>query len=187
MNVTARVSRLSAPGQEVAVFLVAFASIVIMGCASAPPQQQAPIELPAWEDEQVAAVFIGGAQYISRKNFILRRNINERGEIFAYEAYLYDFPVRRMYADSVFADGGFTARGFPRQGSRDSQIMWESIRHFKRESGARPGDYISIWIRRSLTQDDFDNSRPRGGILFLHFVGRIEADGGIRGNTWRRP
>jgi len=169
------------------VIFVLFASAVLAGCASEPPQTPArqQIVLPAWEDEQAVAENVIWAQYIASASFILRKHINNRWEIFSYIGQLYDFPVRLISGD-LLVQFGLTVRGFPRQGSRDHQIMWESIRHFKRESGARPGDYLTIRINRSLTQADLDANR-RGGIYFLYFVGRIETDGDIRGEVWRRP
>ena len=165
--------------------LVMVFGISVVGCAAAPSSQR--IVLPDWHEEQAVAQYVLRTQYIASASIALRRHINNIWTYFAYEAYLFDKPVKLGVAgEQIMKNRGLQNIGFPRSGSTDNLIMWESINSFKARVGARPGDYFSIYISR-LTSEDFNRASWGDPPVFLFFVGRIEANNSITGSIWRRP
>ena len=92
------------------------------------------------------------------------------------------------FGNNASEKGGFpatsTSTSFPRHGSSDQMIMFESINHLRTQTGGRNGDYFVILIS-SITAQEF-NSGGRG-TLIMFITGRFEPFGNISGRIWRRP
>jgi hypothetical protein len=157
---------------------------ILIGCTSTPSQKQ--IILPDWNEEQKIARSTTESQHISNEAIFINKNILGIMTYFAYDGYLYNFPVKisEDFTWLIQMMGLRNDVGFPRAGSADSLIMWECINNFIERSGAKPGDYIQINIRE-FTREQWMTKKEATAIIY--FVGRIEADYSIRGSIWRRP
>ena len=168
--------------------LVLIIGIFQFGCYSTPSQTTSR-NLPPIEEEMASAQNVLNANAISSSGVAMRRNINNMWMYFAYEAYLYNVPViySRIGNNETYAESlGLTLRDFPRSGSTQSLILNQCVEDFKIKSGARPGDYIQLWVKH-INEQQFNQGSSPPEAAIIYFVGRIELNGSIRGYIWRKP
>lgn len=154
-------------------------SLLLINCTSGP----AVVNSSFWESEQADVVSWLDVQHVESASFRLRRTINNSVRHFRYEGYLFDRPIQQI-GSSFQISRGLTNTNFPRPDSSDWIVMFESINHFRSQTGGQNGDYFAIYIS-SITAQEFDSGE--GGSLIMFVIGRFESFGNISGRIWRRP